>query len=44
MNTKLKILFICTGNACRSQMAEAWARHLLGDRVEPHSAGVIAAG
>jgi len=37
---KLKILFLCTGNACRSQMAEGWARHLKGDRIEPYSAGV----
>jgi len=36
---KLKILFLCTGNACRSQMAEGWARALLGDRLEPYSAG-----
>lgn len=34
-----RILFICTGNACRSQMAEAWARHLLDDRIEAFSAG-----
>jgi arsenate reductase len=41
---KMKTLFLCTGNACRSQMAEGWARHLLGDRVEVWSAGVMAAG
>lgn len=34
-----RILFLCTGNACRSQMAEGWARHLLGDKVEVYSAG-----
>jgi arsenate reductase len=36
----MKILFLCTGNSCRSQMAEGWARHLKGDRIEPYSAGV----
>ncbi|MDY0040036.1 MAG: arsenate reductase ArsC [Desulforhabdus sp.] len=36
----MKILFLCTGNSCRSQMAEGWTRHLKGDRIEPYSAGV----
>ncbi|MFH1614568.1 MAG: arsenate reductase ArsC [Planctomycetota bacterium] len=37
---KLRILFLCTGNSCRSQMAEGWARHLKNDCVEPYSAGI----
>jgi arsenate reductase len=40
----LKILFLCTGNSCRSQMAEGWARHLKGDVIEPYSAGYEAHG
>ncbi len=38
------ILFLCTGNACRSQIAEGWAKQLGGDRVEVLSAGIEAHG
>ena len=41
---KMKVLFLCTGNSCRSQMAEGWARHLKGDCVEAYSAGVEVKG
>jgi arsenate reductase len=40
MSYKPRVLFPCTGNSCRSQMAEGWARRLLGDHIEPYSAGV----
>ena len=41
---KLKFLFLCTGNSCRSQMAEGWARRLISDHVEPYSAGTVQHG
>lgn len=44
MPGKTTILFLCTGNSCRSQMAEGWARHLKADTLEAHSAGVVARG
>ncbi|HOE66143.1 MAG TPA: arsenate reductase ArsC [Candidatus Hydrogenedentes bacterium] len=37
---KPKVLFLCTGNSCRSQMAEGWARHLHADAIDAYSAGV----
>ncbi len=37
---KLKVLFLCTGNSCRSQMAEGWAHQLKGGSIEPYSAGI----
>ncbi|MGQ9654347.1 MAG: arsenate reductase ArsC [Thermodesulfobacteriota bacterium] len=39
-----KVLFLCTGNTCRSQMAEGWARNILGDTMEAYSAGTAPAG
>jgi arsenate reductase len=36
----MKILFLCTGNSCRSQMAEGWTRHLKGDVIQAYSAGI----
>lgn len=40
MSKKVNLLFLCTGNSCRSQMAEGWAHHLLSDVIEPYSAGI----
>ena len=39
-----RILFLCTGNSCRSQMAEGWARHFHGDTLEVYSAGTTPFG
>ncbi len=41
---KIKVLFLCTGNSCRSQMAEGWTRRLKGELIEPYSAGIEAHG
>ncbi len=38
-SARARILFLCTGNSCRSQMAHGWARTLRGDVLEAHSAG-----
>jgi len=40
MSKKTKVLFLCIGNSCRSQMAEGWARQLRGDEITPFSAGI----
>lgn len=40
MQNKIKLLFLCTGNSCRSQMGEGWARHLKSDLIEVYSAGI----
>jgi arsenate reductase len=40
----MHILFLCTGNSCRSQIAEGWARHYAGDRHTIQSAGIEAHG
>jgi arsenate reductase len=37
---KIRVLFLCTGNSCRSQMAEGWARFLKADVLEVESAGI----
>ncbi len=44
MSDKIRLLFLCTGNSCRSQMAEGWARQLGGERFEVLSAGIEAHG
>ena len=40
----MNVLFLCTGNSCRSQMGEAWTRAMKSDRYEAFSAGTIAKG
>ncbi len=44
MSKKTKIMFLCTGNSCRSQMAEGLAKKIGGNRVEVYSAGLEAHG
>jgi arsenate reductase len=40
----IRVLFLCVGNACRSQMAEAILRHVGGDQFDVHSAGAVPSG
>ncbi|MCK5686300.1 arsenate reductase ArsC, partial [bacterium] len=40
MRNKLQILFLCTGNSCRSQMAEGWAKKLKDEVIDAFSAGI----
>ncbi|MBN2022874.1 MAG: hypothetical protein JW809_08760 [Pirellulales bacterium] len=42
--TKHRVLFLCVGNACRSQMAEGWLRHLAPERFDVASAGAVPSG
>ena len=44
MPDPVNILFLCTGNSCRSQIAEGWTRHIGGDAVSVQSAGIEAHG
>lgn len=44
MTDKKRVLFVCTGNRARSQMAEGLLRHIAGDRFEVHSAGTMPSG
>ena len=39
-STRHNVLFLCTGNSCRSQMAEGWARALCSETITPYSAGI----
>ena len=41
---RIRVLFLCTGNSCRSQMAEGWARHLKCNQIDAYSAGIEAHG
>lgn len=40
LSDKIKLLFLCTGNSCRSQMAEGWTRYLKHDQIDVYSAGI----
>lgn len=40
MSEKISLLYLCTGNSCRSQMAEGWTHALKGDAIEVYSAGI----
>jgi arsenate reductase len=40
MSGKTTVLFLCTGNSCRSQMAEGWAKALMRDKIKAYSAGI----
>ncbi len=40
MSKKISLLYLCTGNSCRSQMAEGWTRALKGGLIEVYSAGI----
>lgn len=44
MSDRMRVLFLCTGNSCRSQMAEGWAKVLKPDQIEAFSAGIVAHG
>lgn len=41
---RTRVLFLCTGNSCRSQMAEGFARALRSDDIEAYSAGIVKHG
>lgn len=40
MSEKINLLYLCTGNSCRSQMAEGWTRALKSDQIDVCSAGI----
>ena len=44
MDKRMKVLFLCTGNSCRSQMAEGFARFLKSDFIDAYSAGTAPKG